>query len=72
MVQYRDLQIDLLWQKILADDEEAIEELLRRFDGAIRAKSRIKGEVNEDLVQDVRHDLYQAIKKIARKQMKGE
>ncbi len=72
MEQYQDFQISQLWQKIIDGDEDAIQELLRRFEGAIQARSRINGEINEDLAQDVRQGLYSAIKKAAQKQRNND
>lgn len=51
MVIYSQMDIDSLWAIILTGDEQALGELIRRFEKLIRAESRIYGHVHEDVAQ---------------------
>lgn len=60
---YSKMDVDSLWKTILAGDEEALEELIIRLEKVILAESRLYGRVHEDVAQEIREKLVQAIRK---------
>lgn len=60
---YGELTTEELWDLVLRGNESAIGELVSRLDLVILAESKIYGQVNEDVAQDVREKLIRAIRK---------
>lgn len=63
MMDYSQMDIDSLWKVILTGNEQALGELIGRFDKLIRAQSKIFGHVHEDIAQEIKEKLVQAIRK---------
>lgn len=60
---YAQLDFEVLWELINQNDEQALEELLIRFDPLIKSKSRVRGRVDEDIAQDIREIFIKELKK---------
>ena len=60
---YTKLDIETLWELINEKDQQAIAELIVRFDPLIKSESKLYGQLDEDIAQDIRETLFQALKR---------
>lgn len=60
---YEELDLHTLWTLMMNDDDNAYNEVLRRFNPLIVSESKMNGFFNEDVFQDIRAELLMAIKK---------
>ena len=60
---YRDMDLPSLLKQMAVGDEMASEELLRRFNGLIVSESKMNGIPLEDVSQDIKAELIQAIQR---------
>ena len=62
-MEYSILSIRELWPLVQGGDKDALDELVLRFEPLIVSLSRIKGERDEDIAQDIRETLVRAVKR---------
>lgn len=60
---YKTMPLPLLLKNTASGDELASEELLSRFNGLIISESKMNGIPIEDVSQDIKAELIQAIKR---------
>jgi len=60
---YTKLDIETLWELINKNDQQALAELIVRFDPLIKSESKFYGQIDEDIAQDIRETLFRALKK---------
>ncbi|AFQ44254.1 helix-turn-helix domain-containing protein [Desulfosporosinus meridiei] len=60
---YDQLDFETLWELLKQNDEQALVQVLIRFDSLIKSKSRVNGRINEDIAQDIREAFVKALKK---------
>ena len=63
MMNYEELDLHSLWKLMMDDDDNAYNEVLRRFNPLIVSELKMDGLFNEDVFQDIRAELLMAIKK---------
>lgn len=57
------LSIRQLWTLVQSGDNDALDELVMRFEPLIVSLSRIRGKQDEDIAQDIRETLVRAVKR---------
>jgi len=62
-VDYTKLDIETLWELVNEKDQLALAELVVRFDPLIKSESKLYGQIDEDIAQDIRETLFRALKK---------
>ncbi|HVJ50102.1 helix-turn-helix domain-containing protein [Desulfitobacterium sp.] len=60
---YAQLDFETLWQFLDLNDQQALAELLVRFEPLIRSESKLHGRIDEDIAQDIREAFIRALKK---------
>ena len=60
---YKQLDFETLWQRLVQNDPQALAELLVRFEPLIKSKSYMHGRIDEDIAQDIREAFIRALKK---------
>lgn len=60
---YTKLDIETLWQLVNEKDQQALAELIVRFEPLIRSESKFHGCIDEDIAQDIRETFIRALKK---------
>lgn len=62
-VDYAKLDIETLFQLVNQNDQQALEELLVHFEPLIKSESKLHGQLDEDIAQDIRETFFRALKK---------
>lgn len=61
-VDYAKQDIETLIQLVKQNDQQALEELLVRFEPLIKSLSKFHGQLDEDIAQDTRETFFKALK----------
>ena len=59
---YTKLDIETLWELSNEKDQQALAELIVRFDPLIKSESKFYGQIDEDIAQDIRETFVKALK----------
>jgi len=60
---YTKLDIETLWELVNEKDQQALSELVVRFDPLIKSESKFYGQIDEDIAQDIRETFVKALKR---------